>query len=127
MKKATRPSELSERRTLSYAWDKPGERVLLLGNQAIARGFLEAGGKVASTYPGTPSSEILETIASIANQYDIYAEWATNEMVGFEVASGAALCGLRAMTSMKHIGVNWALDPLLIFFRSSASPVSTPR
>jgi indolepyruvate ferredoxin oxidoreductase alpha subunit len=93
--------------------DKPGERVLLLGNQAIARGFLEGGGQVTSTYPGTPSSEILETIADFADMYGIYAEWADNERVGFEVCFGAAVCGLRAMSSMKHIGVNWAMDPLM--------------
>jgi len=101
------------KRVPPYALDKPGERVLLHGNQAIARGFLEGGGQVASTYPGTPASEILETIAGFAEMYDIYAEWASNEMVGFEVAAGAALCGARALSSMKHIGVNWAMDPLM--------------
>ena len=104
---------MSRKRIPPYALDKPGQRVLLLGNQAIARGFLEGGGQIASTYPGTPASEILETVADFAEEYDIYAEWATNERVGFEVAAGAALSGLRAMSSMKHIGVNWAMDPLM--------------
>jgi len=112
-------THLSQRRIPPYALDKPEERVLLLGNQAVARGFLEGGGQVASTYPGTPASEILETVASFADQYNIYAEWAANEMVGFEVAAGASLCGLRAITAMKHIGVNWAMDPLMhLIFRN---------
>jgi indolepyruvate ferredoxin oxidoreductase alpha subunit len=106
---------MSQRRIPPYALDKPGERVLLLGNQAIARGFLEGGGQIASSYPGTPASEILETIADFAEMYGIYAEWADNERVAFEVCAGAAVCGLRAMCSMKHIGVNWAMDPLMHF------------
>jgi len=89
-----------------------GERVLLLGNEAVARGAVEAGVQVATSYPGTPSSEILEAIASVSRKLGIYAEWSTNEKVAFEGAIGAAISGLRAISSMKHVGVNWAADPL---------------
>ena len=89
-----------------------GERVLLLGNEAVARGAVEAGVQVASSYPGTPSSEILEAIASVSRKLGIYAEWSTNEKVAFEVSIGAAISGLRALASMKSVGVNWAADPL---------------
>ncbi|MEI8200303.1 MAG: indolepyruvate ferredoxin oxidoreductase subunit alpha [Eubacteriales bacterium] len=82
---------------------------ILLGNEAIARGAFEAGVKVVSSYPGTPSTEITESIA----QYErIYCEWATNEKVGAEVAIGASIRGARALTCMKHVGVNVAADPL---------------
>ncbi|MDI6828241.1 MAG: indolepyruvate ferredoxin oxidoreductase subunit alpha, partial [Armatimonadota bacterium] len=84
--------------------------VLLSGNEAIARGAFEAGVSVAAGYPGTPSTEILENIV----QYEsIYAEWAPNEKVAFEVALGAAYGGVRALAAMKHVGVNVASDPLL--------------
>jgi indolepyruvate ferredoxin oxidoreductase, alpha subunit len=84
---------------------------ILSGNEAIARGAFEAGVKVAAAYPGTPSTEILETIA---REYkDIYAEWSPNEKVALEVASGASLAGARAMASMKHVGVNVAADPFM--------------
>ncbi|MBE7048957.1 MAG: indolepyruvate ferredoxin oxidoreductase subunit alpha [Ruminococcaceae bacterium] len=82
---------------------------LMLGNEAIARGAYEAGVHVVSSYPGTPSTEITEFIA----KYDeIYAEWAPNEKVAVEVASGAAIAGGRALSAMKHVGVNVAADPL---------------
>jgi len=91
---------------------------ILLGNEAIARGAYEAGIKVVSSYPGTPSTEITETIA----KYDrIYCEWATNEKVGLEVAVGASMGGARAMSCMKHVGVNVAADPL---FTSSYTGVN---
>ncbi len=81
----------------------------MLGNEAIARGAYEAGVKVSAAYPGTPSTEISEHIAL----YDeIYAEWAPNEKVATEVAVGASISGVRAMASMKHVGVNVASDPL---------------
>lgn len=92
--------------------DGVGERVLLLGNEAVARGAVEAGVQVATSYPGTPSSEILEAIASVSCSLGVYAEWSTNEKVAFEVAIGAAISGVRAISSMKHVGVNWAADPL---------------
>jgi len=84
---------------------------VMTGNEAIARGAFEAGVKVAAAYPGTPSTEILETIA---REYkDIYAEWSPNEKVALEVAIGASFAGARAMASMKHVGVNVAADPLM--------------
>ena len=85
------------------------EKKILLGNEAIARGAYEAGVKVSAAYPGTPSTEISESIA----KYDeIYAEWSPNEKVAAEVAIGASIAGARAMCSMKHVGVNVASDPL---------------
>lgn len=81
----------------------------MLGNEAIARGAYEAGVKVSAAYPGTPSTEISENIALYD---DIYAEWSPNEKVATEVAIGAAISGVRAMASMKHVGVNVASDPL---------------
>jgi indolepyruvate ferredoxin oxidoreductase alpha subunit len=84
---------------------------ILSGNEAIARGAFEAGVKLAAAYPGTPSTEIMETIAQ---EYpEIYAEWSPNEKVALEVASGASLAGARAMASMKHVGVNVAADPFM--------------
>ncbi|MCR5608054.1 MAG: indolepyruvate ferredoxin oxidoreductase subunit alpha [Lachnospiraceae bacterium] len=81
----------------------------MLGNAAIARGAYEAGVKVSAAYPGTPSTEISENIV----KYDeIYAEWSPNEKVAMEVAIGASISGVRAMASMKHVGVNVASDPL---------------
>ncbi len=82
---------------------------ILLGNEAVARGAYEAGVRVVSSYPGTPSTEITESAA----QYpQIATEWATNEKVGLEVAYGASLGGGRAMSCMKHVGLNVAADPL---------------
>jgi indolepyruvate ferredoxin oxidoreductase alpha subunit len=84
---------------------------IMSGNEAMARGAFEAGVKVAAAYPGTPSTEILETIGK---QYkEIYAEWSPNEKVALEVVSGASLAGARAMASMKHVGVNVAADPFM--------------
>ena len=81
----------------------------MLGNAAIARGAYEAGVKVSAAYPGTPSTEISENVV----KYDeIYAEWSPNEKVAMEVAIGASISGVRAMASMKHVGVNVASDPL---------------
>ncbi len=85
--------------------------LLLSGNEAIARGAYEAGVAVAAGYPGTPSSEILESLA----QYDhkVYCEWAPNEKVAMEVAIGASWVGARSMATMKHVGLNVAADPLM--------------
>jgi indolepyruvate ferredoxin oxidoreductase alpha subunit len=80
---------------------------LLSGNEAVARGAWEAGVEVASAYPGTPSTEILESFARFPN---VYAEWAPNEKVAVDVAVGAAYAGRRALTAMKHVGVNVAAD-----------------
>lgn len=81
------------------------------GNEAIARGAWEAGATVASGYPGTPSTEILEN--AVQYKGDLYCEWAPNEKVAFEVAAGAALGGARAFCTMKHVGLNVAADPLM--------------
>lgn len=83
---------------------------IMLGNEAIARGAYEAGVKVSAAYPGTPSTEISENI--VKYKEDIYAEWSPNEKVAAEVAIGASISGVRAMCSMKHVGVNVASDPL---------------
>ena len=85
------------------------ETKIMLGNEAIARGAYEAGVKVSSAYPGTPSTEISENIVKYP---EIYAEWAPNEKVAMEVAIGASISGVRAMASMKMVGVNVASDPL---------------
>ena len=98
---------------LTIGSDAPGERLFVLGNEAIARGAIEAGVQVAAAYPGTPSSEILETLASVAKELGIYVEWSTNEKTAFEVALGASICGVRAMASMKHVGLNVAHDPVM--------------
>jgi indolepyruvate ferredoxin oxidoreductase alpha subunit len=84
-------------------------RRLLSGNEAVARGAWEAGCSVASGYPGTPSTEIMETFARFPN---VYAEWAPNEKVGLDVAIGAAYAGKRALSTMKHVGLNVAADAL---------------
>ncbi|MDO5125606.1 MAG: indolepyruvate ferredoxin oxidoreductase subunit alpha [Ruminococcus sp.] len=82
---------------------------LMLGNEALARGLYEAGCEIASSYPGTPSTEITEYVA----EYDeVYAEWAPNEKVAMEVALGASIAGARSFCAMKHVGLNVAADPL---------------
>ena len=87
-----------------------GEKVIMLGNEAIARGAYEAGVKVSSAYPGTPSTEISEYLVQYRD--DVYEEWAPNEKVATEVAVGASLAGVRSMACMKHVGLNVAADPL---------------
>ena len=82
---------------------------LMLGNKAVARGLYEAGCKVISSYPGTPSTEITEEAAAYN---EIYCEWAPNEKVALEVAHGATLGGVRSACAMKHVGLNVAADPL---------------
>ncbi len=84
---------------------------VLTGNEAIARGAYEGGARFSSAYPGTPSSEILDTIAK--EYEEIYAEWAPNEKVALEAAMGASIAGARAIVCMKHVGVNVAADPLM--------------
>lgn len=85
------------------------DKELMLGNEAFARGAYEAGCKVSAAYPGTPSTEISENI----NKYNgIYSEWSPNEKVAMEVAIGASISGVRALASMKHVGLNVAADPL---------------
>ncbi|MDD5935236.1 MAG: indolepyruvate ferredoxin oxidoreductase subunit alpha [Clostridiales bacterium] len=85
------------------------EKAIMLGNEAIARGAYEAGVKVSAAYPGTPSTEISENLVKYK---EIYCEWSPNEKVAMEVAIGASISGVRAMASMKHVGVNVAADPL---------------
>ncbi len=82
---------------------------LMLGNQAVARGLYEAGCRVASSYPGTPSTEITEQVSLYE---EVYAEWAPNEKVAMEVALGASIGGARSFCAMKHVGLNVAADPL---------------
>ena len=86
------------------------EKVIMLGNEAIARGAYEAGVKVSSAYPGTPSTEISEYLVQYRD--DVYEEWAPNEKVATEVAVGASIAGVRSMACMKHVGLNVAADPL---------------
>jgi indolepyruvate ferredoxin oxidoreductase alpha subunit len=93
--------------------EKAGKRLLLLGNEAIVRGALEAGVAFATTYPGTPSSEIGDNLFRIASESNLYFEYSTNEKVALETAAGAAVSGLRTMCSMKHVGLNVAADPLM--------------
>jgi indolepyruvate ferredoxin oxidoreductase alpha subunit len=85
------------------------EKLWLSGNEAIALAAWEAGVKVASGYPGTPSTEILENLSAYEG---VYTEWAPNEKVGLEVAIGASFTGVRALATMKHVGLNVAADPL---------------
>ncbi len=86
------------------------ERQFLSGNEALARGAWEAGLRVACAYPGTPSSEILETLASLP---EVDAQWSVNEKVAYEVALGAAIGGARSLFACKHVGLNVAMDPLM--------------
>ena len=102
--------------------DKPGKTILLLGNEAITRGAIEAGVDVATTYPGTPSSEIADTFSHIAKYHTkqkkdpgYYFEYSTNEKVSLEVAGAAAISGLRALTCMKHVGLNVAADTFMTY------------
>ena len=87
-----------------------GKKVIMLGNEAIARGAYEAGVKVSAAYPGTPSTEISEALVQYKDE--LYAEWSPNEKVATEVAIGASMAGARAMACMKHVGLNVASDPL---------------
>ncbi|SPD72088.1 Indolepyruvate oxidoreductase subunit IorA [uncultured Desulfobacterium sp.] len=89
--------------------ENTNQKALMSGNEAIARGAYEAGVRVATGYPGTPSTEIIE---SLVEYDDIYVEWSANEKVAFEVAYGASASGGRAIVAMKHVGVNVAADPL---------------
>lgn len=86
---------------------------LLMGNEAIAYGAIEAGVQVAAAYPGTPSSEVLSTLAGLAREKGFYAEWSVNEKVALEVAAGAAYAGARSLAAMKQVGLNVASDPLM--------------
>jgi indolepyruvate ferredoxin oxidoreductase alpha subunit len=91
------------------------DRILMLGNQAISRGLIENGCAVATSYPGTPASEILPSLVEwrLAENTRLHAQWAVNEKVAFEIAYTAAMTGLRSMVSMKQVGLNVASDPLM--------------
>ena len=98
---------------MSIIEDHPGKQVLLMGNEAIARGVVEAGVSVTSSYPGTPASEIMETLLPAAKHFGFHAEWAVNEMTAFNVVAGAAMVGKRGFSSMKNAGFNWIMDMLM--------------
>jgi len=91
---------------------RPNDVRPLTGNEAIARGAWEAGVKVAAAYPGTPSTEILETMAEFPAE-DVHAQWSTNEKVALDVAIGASFAGRRALAAMKHVGLNVAADAFM--------------
>jgi indolepyruvate ferredoxin oxidoreductase alpha subunit len=90
-----------------------GSRVLLMGNEAIARGALEAGVQFVAGYPGTPASEIVGSLARVAKELGIYVQWSVNEKVGTEAAAAASLAGVRGLSAMKNAGLSVALDFLL--------------
>ena len=100
---------------LSILLDEPGKRTLMMGNEAIARGAIEAGVKFCAAYPGSPSSEIIGTLArpEVAENFGLHAEWSTNEIVALEAAAGASFAGLRAICAMKQNGINVASDFLM--------------
>jgi indolepyruvate ferredoxin oxidoreductase alpha subunit len=91
---------------------KPGSNHFLMGNEAIARGALEAAVHFAAAYPGTPSSEIIQRLSGAANALNIHVEWSTNEKVAAEGAAAAAFAGLRSLVAMKNAGLSVALDYL---------------
>src|SRR3989337_365237 len=101
-------------RAAQEAADQPQQAKVrpLTGNEAIARGAWEAGVRVAAAYPGTPSTEILESLAKYPAA-DLHAQWSTNEKVALDVAIGASFAGSRALASMKHVGLNVAADAFM--------------
>ena len=101
-------------RVPQFAKNAPGLRIVLLGNEAIARGILEAGVIIGAGYPGTPSSEILITLAEMQKFYpNLNVEWSINEKVAFEVAYGGSMSNARSVASMKHVGLNVASDAFM--------------
>ncbi len=97
----------------SLAQNHPGKTVLLMGNEAIARGALEAGVRVCAAYPGNPSSEIIGSLAKVAGEAGLHVEWSVNEKVALEVVAAASFAGLRGLCAMKQNGLNVACDFLL--------------
>lgn len=97
---------------LSLLVNQPGRNVLMTGNEAVARGAIEAGIGYASSYPGSPTAEILGSLGRLARDYNYYAEWSVNEKVALEGAAAASFTGLRSICIMKPNGVNVALDAL---------------
>ena len=99
---------------MSVLYDgQQGMKTMVMGNEAIARGALEAGVKLAAGYPGTPSSEIIEQLANVAREANLYVEWSVNEKVALEVAAAGSFAELRSVAVMKQNGVNVASDFLL--------------
>jgi indolepyruvate ferredoxin oxidoreductase alpha subunit len=98
--------------------DQPGKSVLMMGNEAIARGAVEAGVDFCASYPGTPSTEITESLARVSDRFDVYVEWSTNEKVALEAATAASFAGLRAIVAMKQNGVNVCADFLMTLILS---------
>jgi len=90
--------------------DSPGKKVFMLGNEMIARGAIEADVSVVACYPGTPSSEISDTLAAVSNDFGFQMEYSANEKVALEVAAGAAIAGANSLAIMKHVGLNVASD-----------------
>jgi indolepyruvate ferredoxin oxidoreductase alpha subunit len=97
----------------AYLLSDEGEKHFLLGNEAIARGAIEAGVGLASTYPGTPSSEVGDALSEVAKSAGIYFEISTNEIVALEVAAASAMSGVRSFVFMKHVGMNVASDAMM--------------
>ncbi len=93
--------------------DSPGDRILAMGNQAIARGAIEAGVQLATGYPGTPSTEIMETLIAASTHFGFQAFWGVNEKVAFDAATGASFAGARSLVAVKHVGVNVLSDSLM--------------
>ena len=92
----------------NIAVNRPGSTILLMGNEAVARGVIEAGAGVAAAYPGSPTSEVIPALAEVAEEMNIYVEWSSNEKVATEVAAGALLAGIRSFGVMKQNGANVA-------------------
>lgn len=97
----------------SQILQETGKMVLLMGNEAIARGAIEGGVQLMAAYPGTPSSEIGEVLLEVSQECNFYCEWSTNEKIAFELAAGASLVGARSMTAMKNAGLNVAMDTFM--------------
>ncbi|MHA1646163.1 MAG: indolepyruvate ferredoxin oxidoreductase subunit alpha [Promethearchaeota archaeon] len=105
---------MSQKPMPEFAINEPGKKVVMLGNVAIARGILEAGVKIASGYPGTPSSDIIPAVAACVPFYpNLEVEWSVNEKVAFEVALGGCMSNARSVAAMKHVGVNVASDAFM--------------
>ncbi|MGC8666428.1 MAG: indolepyruvate ferredoxin oxidoreductase subunit alpha, partial [Conexivisphaera sp.] len=92
---------------------REGDSLFLLGNEAVARGLLEAGVGFAATYPGTPSSEVGEVLNDIAQEAGMYFEFSVNEKVALEGAAAASMSGVRSFAFMKHVGMNVASDAFM--------------
>ncbi len=89
------------------------QAAVLLGNEAIVRGALESGVRFVAAYPGTPSSEIIDRFSQLGDEAGIYVEYSVNEKVSMEVSCAAAICGVRSLCSMKHVGLNVAADAFM--------------